>query len=264
MRYDDSSGVPVLDDRSNPWLLSLVSRLVFRLPGRAAAKLAEFAHTEYGSGLDMLEAVDHADRPALRRLYFRHALDELDHARRFRERAARWPGRKDAALAILTDHARVADRGIHGVEPLCRRLPEAEFLAFVWIHETHGERQFRTYAGLMRDDPESQAMFTRIFQDERFHIAYSRKELDRLAAEGRGVEVDAAIRAVRTRRTKEAGLRLAHGFGEVMARLWLGLAYLGVVGPTSLLARLSERSTPGLVARDAAPADLARAAAEQA
>lgn len=236
----------MLDGRSNPWLLSLISRIVFRLPGRPAAKMAEFAHTEYGSGLDMLAAVAHTDRPALRRTYFRHALDELDHARLFRERAGMLPGPRSQALAILADHARVSEEGIHSVEPLVIQLPEAEFLAFVWIHECHGEAQFRTYATLFQDDPDTSAMFTRIFQDERFHIAYSRKELDRLEAEGRGAEVRAAIANVRWRRWTQGAFRALHGFGEAMARVWLALVYLAMVGPSAWLARWSEPTHKGL------------------
>ena len=67
-----------------------LSWVIWRLwPGRAATKMAEFSHTEAGSGLDMLAATEETVRPELRARYFRHALDELEHARLFREQIGR-------------------------------------------------------------------------------------------------------------------------------------------------------------------------------
>lgn len=253
----------MLDDSSTPWMLRLISRIVLRLPGRAAAKMADFAHTEYGSGLDMLAAVAHETRPGLRRSYFRHALDELEHARLFRERAGLLAGPNGTALAILADHARVVERGIKSSDPLVQQLPEVEFLAFVWVHELNGERLFRTYAHVLRDDADVVAMFTRIFQDERFHIAYSRKELDRIASEGRAAEVSTAVRQVRTRAFTQGLFRASHGFGQAMASLWLGLLYVVMVGPASLMARAQGGLAGGLITVGAPDRPVAVRAAEQ-
>ncbi len=237
-----ASGLPL-------WLLSWV---VWRLvPGRAATKMAEFSHTEAGSGQDMLAAAEETPRPEMRARYFRHALDELRHARLFRERAtalaraSRTPGR---AQAVLDDAGYIAAHGIRGTESLFRKLGELEFLAFVWVAEKRGAEQFEVYAGLLRDDAATAAMFDEIARDERFHIAYSRAELDRYGQRGQEAAVRAAVFRVRTRRAWEAWLRFSHDLGATMAGFWLGLLYVVVIGPFSLAARLSERRATGIVA----------------
>ncbi|MCB9665490.1 MAG: hypothetical protein H6732_15365 [Alphaproteobacteria bacterium] len=250
----------MMDTKPDSLVLRWISRLVFLLPGRAAAKMAEFSHTEYGSGLDMLAATALTGSRARRRLYFQHALDELEHARLFRERASALAGPHGRALAILADHARVVEHGIHTKEPLFSTMEEPEFLAFVWIHERNGERQFRTYADILKADAETSAMFGRIFVDERFHVTYSRTELDRL---GQPERVRKAVWAIRLRRLRDAWLRLGHVMGEGMAWLWLSLAYLLLVGPFSLVASVSERRGGGLVAVEEAPGLAARTAQSQ-
>jgi hypothetical protein len=48
--------------------LRAISYIVWRLvPGRGPTKMAEFSHTEAGSGLDMLAAVEETPRRDLRR-----------------------------------------------------------------------------------------------------------------------------------------------------------------------------------------------------
>jgi hypothetical protein len=252
----------MMDTKPDSALLRLVSRLVFRLPGRAAAKMAEFSHTEYGSGLDMLQATQLTTVKQRRKLYYRHALDELEHARLFRERVGRLPGTNARAHAILADHARVHEQGIHTKEPLFQQLDEPSFLAFVWVHERNGEHQFRTYADVWKDDADTSAMFQRIFQDERFHVSYSENELKRLDAQQPGLKRRVVL-AIRLKRLKEAWLRLGHVMGHAMASLWLGLAYVLLVGPFSLVARLAERSTGGFVDVTAEPGAATAGAAEQ-
>ncbi|MDP2313405.1 MAG: ferritin-like domain-containing protein [Pseudomonadota bacterium] len=234
--------------------LHAVSWLVWKiLPGRAATKMAEFSHTEAGSGLDMLAATEETPRPELRARYFRHALDELRHARLFRERAgalasARSPQGRSRAQAVLEDGGYLASQGIRGSESLFRQLGELEFLAFVWVHEKRGAEQFDLYASLLRDDASTAAMFAEIARDERFHIAYSRAELDRYTKAGATHDVRWAVLRVRGRRAWQGWLRLTRDLGNAMAGLWLGLLYLLVIGPFSLVARATERPVGGILA----------------
>src|SRR5687768_13821574 len=65
-------------------LLRFVAPFVWRNERRVAAKLDGFASTEAGSALDMLKAAELTDDPKLRRLFFRHAMDEARHAQMFR------------------------------------------------------------------------------------------------------------------------------------------------------------------------------------
>lgn len=249
-------------------LLRAVSWLVWRLvPGRAATKMAEFSHTEAGSGLDMLAAVEETPRPELRARYFRHALDELRHARLFRERAvalAEARGRAGGAApgraqAVLDDAGYIAAQGIRGTESLFGQLGELEFLAFVWVAEKRGAEQFDVYADLLRDDAATTAMFAEIARDERFHIAYSRAELDRYAAGGARGDVRWAVARVRARRVWQAWLRFTRDLGNVVSAAWLGVLYFLVLGPFSLVARRAERRVRGFVTPPPGPAPATRA-----
>lgn len=228
-------------------LLWLVSSIVFRIPGRAAAKMAEFAHTEAGSALDMLSAAEETGDAGLRAKYFRHALDERKHARMFTARASILAKGRERVRAVLEDSGYMLSHGIRSKQPLIRQMSEAEFFAFIWIAEMRGAQQFDVYASLMAGDAESAAMFADIGNDERFHIAYSRKELDRLIADGRGKEVQRAIRKIRRQRFLQAWLRFSRLIGNVMSALWLTLAYFLVIGPFALIVRATERITSGFV-----------------
>lgn len=255
-----ASGVPAELGRGVPlasrplWALSYV---IWRaLPGRAATKMAEFSHTEAGSGLDMLAAVEETERRGLRLRYYRHALDELRHSRLFRERAAALSTDRSRARAVMDDSDYILEHGINTRRSLFSTLGEAEFLAFVWVHELRGAEQFEVYADLLKADAATAAMFDEIARDERFHIAYSRAELARVAEPAAARK---AVWRVRGRRLWQGWMRFSHRLGELVAGLWLTLLYVGVIGPFSILARLSERRPVGLVP----PAD-ARPAAERA
>lgn len=244
-----------------------ISWLVWKfVPGRAATKMAEFSHTEAGSGLDMLAAAAESPRRELRARYFRHALDELRHSRLFRERAvamaaARSPGGHSRAQAVLDDGGYIASQGIRGNESLFRQLGELEFLAFVWVHEKRGAEQFDIYADLLRDDAPTASMFAEIARDERFHIAYSRAELDRYVKGGGRSAVRWAVLRVRGRRAWQGWLRFTRELGNRMAGLWLGILYLFLIGPCSLVARATERPVEGIVPVASRPAARERARA---
>ena len=250
------------DVRPDPLLLG-VSQVVWRLPGRAATKMAEFAHTEAGSGLDMLEATELTTRPDMRRKYFIHALDELRHSRMFRQRASALSQRHSRTRAVLEDSGYIATHGIRGADPLFTELGEVDFLAFVWLAERRGAQQFGVYCRLMAGDPLSQAMFAEIERDEKFHIAYSRHELDQLVRRGQGADVRRAVWRIRGRRAWQAWLRLSRVIGDTVAGLWLTVLYLVVMAPFALIARLSERSLGGLCAVESDPRPLPQRAVEQ-
>lgn len=245
-------------DQSNPFtMLRLVSWIVWKIPSRRPLKMAGFSHTEAGSSLDMMDAAENAPTASLRKKYFRHALDEFRHSRLFHERAiALSHGGRTADM--LEDAEYSASHGIRGEASLYERLGETEFLAFVWLHERQGARQFGLYANLMKHDAASSAMFAEICADEEYHVSYSRRELDRIEAEKGPREVSAAIRRLRFRRAREAFLRTSHGFGHVMAGLWLTAIYFGIVAPFSVAGRRSAHAA-GLVAT---PGASARARAE--
>ena len=230
----------------NTFTLRWVSWIVWRLvPGRGATKMAEFSHTEYGSGLDMLCAVEETSRREMRRRYYQHALDELNHAELFRKRAKALQ-KNERTQAVLFDSGYMNDRGITGERSLFSQMNEVEFLAFVWIHEKRGAQQFDIYANLMSEDKITTQMFDKIAKDERFHIAYSRKALDTFQKNGEIDRVKLAIRKIHYQRLLHAWMRFAHRLGQVVTGVWLTLIYFLLVGPFSLLARLLEPAPMGL------------------
>jgi len=248
-------------DTSNPFsALKLVSWMVWKIPSRRPTKMAEFSHTEAGSSLDMMDAAEEASSPALRRKFFRHAIDEFRHARLFAARSVALSSNKHA-VAVLEDSEYATSHGIRGKSSLYGSLGETEFLAFVWLHECKGANQFAIYSELMKRDAASSAMFAEICRDEQFHISYSRRELERIESAGGAAEVRAALRRLRLRGAREEFLRISRGFGDFVAGVWLLLIYLAVFGPFVVLARRSVGSsgivaTPGSLARARAGAGL--------
>ena len=249
-------------DVRRDWFLYGLSWLIWRLPGRGAAKMAEFSHVEAGSGVDMLEAAEETGRREMRRKYYIHALDELKHSRLFRERARALSAQRTRAQKVLDDVGYIPNQGIRGSQSLFSELGEERFLAFVYVAELRGAQQFDVNASLMRDDPETQAMFQEIARDERFHIAYSRRELEQMKAAGRGKEARSHVWAIRRQRFGQAWLRFSRRLGEAVAGLWLWLLYWAVLGPFSLLARVVESPSSGFTAPDADERSLADRAAE--
>jgi rubrerythrin len=239
------------------WVLWMISNVVWRIPGRASIKMAGFSHTEAGSGLDMLAAVEETPRREMRARYFRHALDEMKHAGMFRTRALALADKpRNRAQAMLDDSSFIREQGINEAESLFSQLGELEFLAFVWIAERRGAQQFDVYADLMKDDQDTQAMFSEIADDERFHIAYSRAELDRYEATGHSKEVRKALGKIRRRRWLEAWLRFSVVLGDFMSKLWLGILYFTVIAPSAIMAHLSEKKTKGFISPDEPEVDI--------
>jgi len=248
------------------WVLWAISSVVWRIPGRGPMKMAGFSHTEAGSGLDMLAAVEETPRRDMRAKYFRHALDELKHARMFRARAiALSEGtKKGRAQAMLDDSSFIREHGINEADSLFSKLSELEFLAFVWIAEKRGAQQFDVYADLMKEDPNSCTMFEEIADDERFHIAYSRAELDRYEEAGKAKDVKDAVGRVQRRRLLEAWLRFSIVLGDFMSKLWLGLLYILVIGPSSIIAKITERQPQGFIPPEQFNDDIIERARQQA
>ncbi len=148
---------------------------------------------------------------------------------------------------MLDDSSFIREHGINQADSLFTQLGELEFLAFVWIAEQRGAQQFDVYADLMKDDADTREMFEEIADNERFHIAYSLAELDRYEAAGDSKEVKAAVGRVRRRRFLEAWLRFSVVLGDFMSKLWLGILYVLVIGPSSIFARLTEQTPRGFV-----------------
>ncbi len=209
----------------------------WRRPTGPVRLMTAFSQAERGSAYDVIAALEETDRRELRRTYLFHALDEARHARIFRDRVQAL-GRQDRAQAALTDSGSLRSAGIIGEEPLFQQMGELEFLAFVFVVESLALEQFNVYCDHAMPDPDTTAALRAIANDEKFHISYSRRELEKYRAAGRGAEVRAALFKVRARRVWQAWLRLSRRMGDAVSTLWLWLLYLVGVGPFRLMARV--------------------------
>ncbi len=217
-------------------LLTSVSLVAWRLPGWPARFVASFRDSEHGSSVDVLAAAEGTTRRELRRKYFRHAMDELRHAALFQGRA-RALGNPDRTRAALDDVGAVQHHGTADGVTLFERLGEPGFLAFVHVAEADAIEQFGVYLAHGLPDPDTRAVLERILGDERFHVAYSADALERIRAEGAGLDIAAELRRVRWRRLRERWSRASRTLGAAMATLWLTGLYLVVVAPFRVFAR---------------------------
>ncbi len=222
--------------------LKLVSPLAWKRKDAERRFLASFSETERGSSVDMLAAAELTERRDLRAKYFIHALDEARHARLFAQRARDFGASPHRAKAALDEARTLQTHGIIGGRSLFERYGELEFLAFVQRAESMAVEQFQTYRDLRLLDNATDSMLARILQDEHFHVSYARAELERYTREGRGEEVNAAIRRVFWRRPWEAWMRFSLRIGHVVTTAWMTLLYFVVVGPFTLF---SKRERPG-------------------
>ena len=222
-----------------PRLLRLVAPVAWRNRETIARKLMGFSHTEHGSALDMFRAAELTEDPRLRRLFYRHGLDEAGHAQRFREVACAVGGPEVSAGHYGAMHAVRQD--------LYERLGLVRFVAFVWLSESRAKTQFEALSEhFAAVDLEGLGdtlhhLFEEVGHDEHFHASYSKQLLDEWRAQGRGEEVDRAIRSVRFDEAWMAWRRAGRRIGDVLARVTLSTLFVAVLPPFALLQRLFDR-----------------------
>lgn len=224
-----------------PLLLRLAAPIAWRNDATIAKKLLGFAATEEGSALDMLRASERCKDPRCRRLFFRHAVDEARHARRFRE-AARAVAPDARIRTWEAAHARRQD--------LYERFGLVPFVAFVHASESRAKKQFDVLARHFADHDVLGRLFTEIGRDERFHATYSAHLLDRWREEGRGDEVDRAVRRVKRHLLWSGWRRAGKRLMDPVGRLVLALLFVTIFPLFVLLGRLGARARAGWHAPD--------------
>ena len=215
---------------------SLLTRLALAISwnddAKIAKRLAGFSATEAGSALDMLKAAEECTEPKLRRLFFRHALDEARHADMFHA----------AAIALQPDTQTDGYDLIHATrQNLWAQYGLIRFLAFVYVAEAKAAQQFAVLVRKFEARPEIAQLFRDVLKDERFHVAYSRHLLDELIAEGHGKAVRRALWRVRVSGAWGAWRRAGRRIGDFVSRGILTLLYATVVPVFALFQRVSER-----------------------
>lgn len=202
----------------NAWLDRL---LRWRDP---AAKNREFAETEAFGGADLLRAAGRVEDPWMRRQLLRHADDEVRHAALLGGAETARHSPLGAALAGDTE----AREGVD-----IDALGDVGFVAFVHVSEAIATAQFER-AGAV--NAENAAIYASILADERRHVAWTARALERFRERGRGAEVDAALSRERWR-VRLVPLRwLAGRLADGVSAIVLTLLYYVALLPFSRLA----------------------------
>lgn len=217
-------------------------------PYRKYRTLISFSETEEDAGKDLVRAGRRIDDPVLRSHVERHAADEMRHAKLFRARAAEVAGEHRLPVAGEDDSRRPFDlaRARPGLEldshgfyaaGLIDELGELEYVAMLHRVEQKAADLFEGFREANSADPATRAVFDEILRDERYHVAYTGRFLERWRAEGRGAEVDAALARIDAHRWlaawKRIGARSAAGFSHAA----LHVLYWTAAAPFALAAR---------------------------
>lgn len=236
-------------------------RRVWSDPARKLRTLESFAATEEDGGRDLEVAARRASDPEVRGHLARHAADELRHAALFHGHAAELRGTFALAArdALEPDRAydlartRTHEQDAHGFlrAALCEQQGEVAYVAMLHVAERRAAELFRIHRDLNRGDPALVATFDEILRDEKYHVAYTERLLERWRASGRGREVDAGLRLARGSRLVDAwrrlGVRSAKGFSHVVlwAAYWLLLWPFGLASRAGRLRPAVKELAPG-------------------
>lgn len=222
---------------------------IWRDPVRRHLTLQSFSETEEDGGKDLELAIPRVIDEELRGHLIRHAADERRHAEMFRRRAAdlrEQAGGETAGRDARGDHARglLKARGADTFEAhgsfnagICEELGEVAYVAMLHVAEKRAAEVFAIHSELNHHDPQTRAIFEEILKDEKYHVSYTGKMLERFRAAGRGNEVDQALKDARGSRALGAWKRLGVKSGAGFSRVVLYLLYWTLAVPFGLLAR---------------------------
>jgi bacterioferritin (cytochrome b1) len=217
---------------------------VWRDPYRCARKLLRFADTEADGGRDLSRAAELTDDALLRRLFLRHAEDEMRHAALFRSRGTALLGALPrAAEGFEANWLAPGERGLDDVR--VEGATDETLLAFLHLSEKAAAQRFALYRQVLSHDPCTRAVFDEVLQDEAFHMSYTHSQLERVAAR----RSRARLWKARLGRLWKAYLRVAAALASVLGTVILRVQYFVVLPPFALLARrAAKREPPGFVA----------------
>lgn len=225
-------------------------RAVWTDPDRKLRTLESFAETEDDGGKDLVAAAKRVADPDLRMHLLRHADDEQRHAQLFRNRAADMRAKFGRSADGLEGPDKPYDlsRGRKGLEVdahgffnagLFDEMGEVAYVAMLHVAEQRAADLFEVHLAASNDDPEMTEVFTEILKDEKYHVAYTGRFLDRWRKDGRDREVSEALKSARSSRFlgawKRLGLRSGAGFSKAV----LYVLYWTILAPFGLLTRKS-------------------------
>jgi hypothetical protein len=217
-------------------LLRPVHRWVWADAHRRAHKLLRFAETEADGGRDLARAAELTSDALLRRLYLRHASDELRHAEMFRRRGSTMlAGLSRRSAGVEANWLAPGERGLDDLR--VDRESDDTLLAFLHLSERSAAMRFAVYREVLAGDPDTRALFESILRDEAFHMNYTRKQLERVSPRKHGLRLWVA----RLHRIGKVYLRLAAAFAGVMGALLLAVQYFVVLPVFAWAAKRAER-----------------------
>lgn len=224
-------------------LLEPLHRWVWADAHRRARKLLAFAETEAGGGRDLSRAAEITRDASLRRLFLRHAQDEQRHADLFRQRGRELFSTSPRGSRFEARWLAPGERGLDEVRVDAES--DESLLAFLHLSEKAAAGRFTLYGQVLDGDLRTRSVFTRVLEDEVFHMTYTRKQLARLAPRKQGLRLWQA----RAGRVWKAYLRAANALASVVGRLMLGIQYFVLLPPFAFLAKRAERrEAPGFCA----------------
>ena len=240
-------------------ILSLILRKRYQAlwsnPKRKIQTLESFSQTEIDAGKSILQALKNVKNSDLRTHLKRHASDELYHGELFRTRAQELHKLQPSITSIyikpdklynLSREPKQTALNSHGFfnGDYLEKYGEIVYVAMLNVAEKKAERTFLLHHDLVRDDPETYAIFQKILKDERYHVSYTSKFLKQWKKEGRGKEVKQALSLAHRSRLINFLARKGSKFGEFMGHAFLYIIYFTVIIPFAILAKLTH-STKG-------------------
>lgn len=227
-------------------------RRVWSDPARRLRTLESFAATEEDGGRDLELAARRTLDAELAEHLARHAADELRHAALFRACATALraelalPARDaldPAAVHDLSHGRRGHELDAHGFlrAALCEQQGEVAYVAMLNVAERRAAELFQLHLELNRADPELAPLFAEILRDEKYHVAYTERFLERWRAEGRAREVAAGLAHARGSRLIAAWKRLGVRSATGIAHSVLFVGYWVLLWPFALASRAARR-----------------------
>jgi len=234
------------------FLLRRKSRAIWQDPLRRYRTLQSFSETEEDGGHDLIAAAGRISDPELREHILRHADDEVRHAELFRTRATEV---RDLAMAGRGAEGKDAGRGYdltgtrsgidldsHGFfnAGIYDEIGEVAYVAMLHVAEQRAAEAFTIHRDLNAHDPETVALFESILKDEKYHVSYTGRFLDKWRSEGREREVEEGLSKAKSSRFIGAWKRLGIRSGASFSKVLLLVMYWTVVLPFGFLTSRGE------------------------
>lgn len=216
-------------------MLAPLHRWIWSSEHRRLQKLLRFGETETDGGRDILRAAELTSDPLLRRLFIRHAIDEMRHGTLFRHRAAAMLHASRTPIEPGDEPTAASGHGLDDVE--VGEESDDTMLAFLHVAEKAAASRFAVYRDVLGCDPATREIFDDILHDEMFHMNYTLTQLVRVSP----TQHRWRLWRARGGRLWKAYLRVAAAIGGVFGSVVLTVQYFTVLPLFALFAKRSAK-----------------------